>query len=124
TTKTNTAGYFFTYNASNPTVVARANFVTGQTWNPSQYSDPEHDRKVKAVYRERDENKRQAMLKEMARGVLEKTPYIVLPTPYFYAAWWPWVKNYGGELRAGADRPGPIHARIWIDQELKKKMGY
>ena len=31
---------------------------------------------------------------------------------------------YGGELRAGADRPGPIHARVWIDQALKKQMGY
>ena len=26
--------------------------------------------------------------------------------------------------RAGAVRPGPIYARIWIDQDLKKKMGY
>jgi peptide/nickel transport system substrate-binding protein len=34
------------------------------------------------------------------------------------------VKNYGGELRAGAVRPGPIYARIWVDQEQKKKMGY
>jgi peptide/nickel transport system substrate-binding protein len=34
------------------------------------------------------------------------------------------VKNYAGELRAGAVRPGPIYARIWVDQELKKKMGY
>jgi len=34
------------------------------------------------------------------------------------------VKNYGGELRAGSERPGPIHARIWIDQEMKKKMGF
>ena len=26
--------------------------------------------------------------------------------------------------RAGAVRPGPIYARIWVDQDLKKKMGY
>jgi peptide/nickel transport system substrate-binding protein len=41
-----------------------------------------------------------------------------------YTAWWPWVKNYGGELRVGAERPGPIHARMWVDQEMKKKMGF
>ena len=63
------------------------------------------------------------MLREMTREILDKAPYIWLPTPYIYTAWWPWVKNYGGELRAGAVRPGPIYARIWIDQELKKKMG-
>jgi len=34
------------------------------------------------------------------------------------------VKTYGGELRAGTDRSGPVHARIWIDQEMKKKMGF
>jgi peptide/nickel transport system substrate-binding protein len=34
------------------------------------------------------------------------------------------VKGYSGELRAGAERPWPIYARIWIDQDLKKKMGY
>ena len=64
------------------------------------------------------------MLKEMTREILDKAPYIWLPTPYVYTAWWPWVKNYNGELRAGAVRPGPIYARIWVDQELKKKMGY
>ena len=77
-----------------------------------------------AVYLEQDEAKRQAMLKEMTREILDKAPYIWLPTPYVYTAWWPWVKNYDGELRAGAVRPGPIYARIWIDQDLKKKMGH
>jgi peptide/nickel transport system substrate-binding protein len=43
---------------------------------------------------------------------------------YFYTAWWPWVKNYHGEIRVGAHRAAPILARVWIDQELKKKMGY
>ena len=31
---------------------------------------------------------------------------------------------YAGELRSGAVRPGPIYARMWLDQEMKKKMGY
>ena len=56
--------------------------------------------------------------------ILDKAPYIWLSTPYVYTAWWPWVQNYNGELRAGAVRPGPIYARIWIDQEMKKKMGF
>ena len=76
------------------------------------------------MYAERDEGKRQQMLKEMTREIVDKAPYIWLPTPYVFQAWWPWVKNYGGELRAGSERPNPIHARMWVDQELKKKMGY
>jgi peptide/nickel transport system substrate-binding protein len=124
TSKTNTPGYFMNNGHTNPTTTIRKSFVTGQTWNPSQYSDPAYDKKMAAVYAERDESKRQAMLKEMTREILDKAPYVWLPTPYVFTAWWPWVKNYAGELRAGAVRPGPIYARIWIDQELKKKMGY
>jgi peptide/nickel transport system substrate-binding protein len=124
TSKTNAPGYFMNNGHTNPTTTIRKSFVKGQVWNPSQWSDPEYDKKMDAVYQEQDEGKRQAMLKEMTREILDKAPYIWLPTAYIYTAWWPWVKNYGGELRAGAVRPGPIYARMWIDQEMKKKMGY
>ncbi len=124
TTKTNAPGYFMRNGHTNPTTSLRKSFVTKQTWNPSQYSDPEFDKRMQAVYLERDEGKRQLLIKIMTRDIVEKAPYIWLPIPYVYTAWWPWVKNYGGELRAGAERPAPIHARIWIDQALKKKMGY
>ena len=66
----------------------------------------------------------QQLVKELTREILEKAPYIWLPTPYIFTAWWPWVKGYQGELRAGAVRPGPIYSRLWIDQDLKKKMGH
>jgi len=124
TTKTNAPGYFMRNGHTNPTTSLRKSFVTKQTWNPSQYSDPEFDKRMQAVYLERDEGKRQLLIKIMTRDIVEKAPYIWLPIPYVNTAWWPWVKNYGGELRAGAERPAPIHARIWIDQALKKKMGY
>jgi len=124
TTKTNAAGYFLQAGLTNPTTSLRKTFVTKQTWNPSQHSDPEFDKKMAAVYAEPDERVRHVKVKLMVREILDKAPHIFLPAPYVYTAWWPWVKNYGGELRAGADRPGPIHARIWIDQEMKKKMGF
>jgi peptide/nickel transport system substrate-binding protein len=73
---------------------------------------------------ERDEAKRIAMIHDLSAELLDETAYVVLPTPWLYTAWWPWVRNYGGELRAGAVRPGPIYARIWIDHALKKKMGF
>jgi peptide/nickel transport system substrate-binding protein len=124
TTKTNAPGYFMANGHTNPTTTIRKRFVTKQTWNPSQSTDAAYDKKMAAVYQERDEKKRQAMLKEMTREILDKAPYVWLPTPYVYTAWRPWVKNYNGELRAGAERPGPIHARMWVDQEMKKKMGH
>jgi peptide/nickel transport system substrate-binding protein len=124
TTQTNTPGYFMGNGHTNPTTTLRKNFVPGQVWNPSQYNDPAFTAKMDAVYKEPDEDKRKTMIREMTREILDKAPYLWLPTPYAYTAWWPWVKNYGGELRAGSVRPGPIYARIWVDQEMKKQMGY
>jgi peptide/nickel transport system substrate-binding protein len=109
---------------TNPTTTIRKSFSTGQTWNPSMWSDAKLDARIDEMYRTRDEEKRIGLTRDLTREMLDKAPYIWLPTPYIYTAWWPWVKNYGGELRAGAVRPGPIYARIWVDQELKKKMGY
>ena len=56
--------------------------------------------------------------------MIDEAMYLWLPIPYVYTAWWPWVKNYNGELRAGAQRPGPIYARLWIDQKMREEMGF
>ncbi|TXL77718.1 ABC transporter substrate-binding protein [Vineibacter terrae] len=124
TTRKNAPMYLMNKGHTNPTMTIRTNFVTGQLWNPSQWSDAAFDRKMADVYATRDEAERQRMLREMTVHMLDQAPYIWLPTAYLYAAWWPWVKNYDGELSVGAVRPGPIYARIWIDQELKRKMGF
>ena len=123
-TKTNAPGYFMFLGNTNPTTALRKSFVKGNVWNPAQFSDPEVDQKMAEIYTEPDERVRQVKVRLLTRQIMEKAPIIVLPTAYVYTGWWSWVKNYGGELRAGSDRPGPIHARMWIDQDLKKKMGY
>ncbi len=123
-TKTNAPGYFMFLGNTNPTTALRKSYVKGNVWNPSQFSDPEIDKKMAETYAEPDERVRQVKVRLMTRQVLEKAPFIALPTAYTYTGWWPWVQNYGGELRAGAERPGPIHARIWVDQAMKKKMGF
>ncbi|MDC3123806.1 ABC transporter substrate-binding protein [Gammaproteobacteria bacterium] len=124
TTKTHGPAYLLTSGHVNPMTTIRKSFVSGQTWNPSQYSDPEFDEKVRALHETRDEQERIKILRGLTREILEQAPYVWLPIPYVHTAWWPWVKNYGGELRAGAVRPWPIYARLWIDHELKKQMGF
>jgi peptide/nickel transport system substrate-binding protein len=124
TNRTLTAGYFMNNGHTNPTTTIRKSFTTGQQWNPAGWSDPAFDKRMDAVYLEPDEARRQAAIRALTREILDKAPYIWLPTPYAYTAWWPWVRNYGGELRVGAVRPGPIYARLWIDQDMKKKMGH
>jgi peptide/nickel transport system substrate-binding protein len=124
TSKSMTPAYFMNNGHTNPITTIRKSFGTGQVWNPSGWSDAAYDRKIEDVYREPDEARRQQMLRALTTEILDQAPYIWLPTPYMYSAWWPWVRNYGGELRAGAVRPGPIYARIWVDQDMKKKMGF
>jgi peptide/nickel transport system substrate-binding protein len=124
TTRKHHSGYLMNSSHTNPTTSIRKSFVSEQTWNPAMYTDKAFDKKMEEVYLSRDEEKRKAMLREMTREIVDKAPYIWLPTPYVYAAWWPWVKNYGGEMNTSSLRPGPIYARIWIDQDLKKKLGY
>ena len=124
TTNTHGPGYLMNSGHVNPITTLRKSFVTDQTWNPSLYSEAGFDEAIRLIHLERDEETRIKMLRGLTREILEEAPYVWLPTPYVHSAWWPWVKNYGGELRVGAVRPGPIYARIWIDHALKKELGF
>ena len=42
---------------------------------------------------------------------------------YEYCFWWPWLRNFSGEWCIGYDDQ-TVPMFIWIDQDLKKKMGY
>jgi peptide/nickel transport system substrate-binding protein len=126
TKKNHTEGFFFNNDHGSPFTSIRKNFVTGETWNPHMMSDPYIDK----TDRETIENPRltskkaSEVMKKLAVYALDQAPCILIPTAYTYCAWWPWVKNYYGEQRVGAQRSAPIMARIWIDQEMKRKMGY
>jgi peptide/nickel transport system substrate-binding protein len=122
TTKTNAPGYFMNNGHTNPTTTIRKSFVTGRPGTRRSSRPGLRQEDGRHVPRAR-RGQAPGMICGDDREILDKAPYIWLPTPYVYTAWWPWVKNYNGELRAGAVRPGPIYARIWIDQDLKKKMG-
>ena len=51
-----------------------------------------------------------------------------IPTvgPPAYVFWWPWLKNYSGELWLGEALNHQVewHRFIWIDQAMKKSMGF
>ena len=123
TTATHSPGYFMSNGHTNPTRSLHKSFTPGQLWGAAQWFKPEYTAKMEKVFGTRDETVRMTMIREMTREILDEAPYLWLPVPYLYTAWWPWVKNYDGELRVGAVKPGPIYASIWIDQELKKKLG-
>jgi|688.fasta_scaffold231635_1 peptide/nickel transport system substrate-binding protein len=122
--KSHAPGFLMSTAHGSPTISITKLFRSEQQWNTSMYADANMDKRMLAMFSDRVESRRQQSLKEMTRELLDLAPYVWLPTPYEYSAWWPWVKNYGGEQRGGGGRPGPVYARIWVDQELKKKMGF
>ena len=124
TTRNHSAGYLLDSGHTNPTTSLRKNFLTDSLWNPSMWSDPEFDRRLDEMLATRDEGERKELIRGITADIIAEAPYIWLPSQYLYTAWWPWVQNYGGELRAGAVRPAPIYARMWIDQEMKREMGF
>ena len=126
TKKTHGPGFFLTTDFGNPFASIRKNFMKGQPWNPHMMNDPHVDQTWDAVVENQKLSIKEAHeeMRKLAVYCLDQAPAVMLPTPYVYSAWWPWVKNYYGEIRVGAWRSAPILARIWVDQELKKKMGY
>ncbi|MFC1949397.1 ABC transporter substrate-binding protein [Chloroflexota bacterium] len=49
---------------------------------------------------------------------------IFTPAPYQYNFWWPWLKGYMGISSSGWANGGDNTKWFWVDQDLKKSMGY
>ena len=74
---------------------------------------------------ESDPAVRSAILKDLAVYVLEAVPTAPIGGSMIAAAYWPWLKNYYGEtVSAHYYTSLAIQARIWIDESLKKELGY
>ena len=73
-----------------------------------------------AVITDIDEANR--LVREVMKRALEQVWAIPKVSSYNYTIWWPWIKNYSGEIRLGYKTY--FFQWVWIDQELKKSMGY
>ena len=66
------------------------------------------------------------LVQEMLPYFLGQAYALDRPTAPQHLLWWPWIKNYSGELYLGFG-DGSIATwptYIWLDQELKKSMGH
>ncbi|MBI4187964.1 MAG: ABC transporter substrate-binding protein [Chloroflexi bacterium] len=71
-----------------------------------------------------DEPKIWPMKKEFYQWYTEQAFHLDFPAPYIYNLWQPWVKNYHGEVDLGNAMKFRPSEFIWIDQALKKSMGF
>ncbi|MFC1954395.1 ABC transporter substrate-binding protein, partial [Chloroflexota bacterium] len=59
---------------------------------------------------------------EVIKPVIEEAWAVGMPASRTVTFWWPWIIGYDGQS-AGAFQSFPSQY-LWIDQELKKEMGY
>jgi peptide/nickel transport system substrate-binding protein len=100
------------------------NFRGSSSYNTSYVNDPV----VEAAYQEMqkyfgiDEAKCMQINRDLMPYLLEQAYVIPVPSPYQYAMWWPWVKNYHGEYSVGYYNFGIVNKYTWQDLSLKKQM--
>ena len=93
--------------------------------NPSFIDDPPgSDAVIEDAYQKVQQNVLVNMpgvwdpYRKMLPYLLEQAPVIPWPSSKTYSLWWPWLKNFHGE--AGLN----WLQFYWVDQNLKKSMGY
>ena len=65
-----------------------------------------------------------SIMKEIYPYILEQCWAIPMPGYYSYVFWWPWVKDYDAVSSVGYFNGYSYLTYSWIDQDLKKEMGY
>jgi peptide/nickel transport system substrate-binding protein len=70
-----------------------------------------------------DQRQAMKMYREMTKYVVDQAYVVTAVTGSYHTLYWPWLKNYSGELNIGYDDP-TWPAYIWYDTELKRSMGY
>ena len=93
-------------------------------WNVSRFKDAELDAMIEAGESATSIAEEQRLSREVDMNMIEKHLYLWGPKAGKYMAVQPWVKGYSGEVHFGGQHRLPILARLWVDQELKKEMGF
>ncbi len=98
----------------------------GNFWNHSRWTDPRVEQAYEAISRSvgKDDANIAQVLKDVTALILESAWGVWLPCPYNYALCWPWVQNYHGEWDIGYSSQMRVFTFTWIDEALKKSMGY
>ena len=63
------------------------------------------------------------LFRDVAKQALSNAYAIPNVTGRWATLWWPWLKNYSGEITVGYDNQ-TWTTWVWVDQALKKSMGY
>jgi peptide/nickel transport system substrate-binding protein len=101
-----------------------SDFRTGGEANVMMYSNPRADDLFMQWTTEEDTARQNALLKEINNIVIADLAHICLPSPNQFIYAWPWVRNFEGETTTKYRSGFNSMTIIWIDQIMKKEMGY
>jgi len=109
---------------ADPIGIINVYYKTGAYANFGQYSNPKLDELVERMEGTLDIAEQNRLAKEAAVILLRDA--VTIPTSLLPQAtyWWPWVKNYYGELTIDDFNATALIRYMWIDQDLKAKMGF
>ena len=95
-----------------------------KVWNVIVAKDPEFDKMIDALRAANDLETYQKIFREADMYAIKKHWFIWGPdAPQFHVSQ-PWLKGYNGEFWFGFVNRNPLLAHLWVDQELKKEMGF
>ena len=95
-----------------------------QGFNLTGDRDPAYEALYEAVQAAQTIEEQQRAAKEANMYVVENHWIIWGTKVASYGASWPWLKGYNGETDLHDWHKLGVFARLWIDQDLKKEMGY
>ena len=94
-------------------------------WNRPLHQWPELDALVDAALAATTTDEQQRLIAEADMYTIEKHYQIWGPKPPTFVVHQPWIKGYSGESNhLGPNERWDMLARLWINQDLKKEMGY
>ena len=93
-------------------------------WSLSGIKDPELDALIEAAEAASTIEEQIRRARQADMYMIEKQWYVWGPHPAKFNVVQPWVKGYNGEVQLGSMDRLVIFSRLWIDQELKKEMGF
>ena len=98
--------------------------ITEHLNNPGSVSDPKIDNGIADVLSTSDPDEAMAKLRDVDLYMRARMWIIPIPAKYEYCYWWPWLKGYSGEVSLALYAYHKPFMYTWLDQDLKKEMGY
>jgi peptide/nickel transport system substrate-binding protein len=95
-----------------------------KSWSACLCKDPEFDKIIDALRATNDLESYRKYFREADMYSTKKHWFIWGPDAPNYHVSQPWVKGYNGEGQFGSNNEHALFARLWVDQELKKEMGF